>query len=347
MKKPILNEEISRIRTIMGINETYDGGPEDLAKMAKSSNELRNKPITKAIAQKAAENAKSKEEAADLAVKLAKDKGITDSEHITHIIDLASSMVKENSLEENIFNTPYMGGITNSKGTAGYIDNTSKMDKEYADSLKSEDDKIIEKVVEDIFKNDVITGKSGAENVIKDMQKDWLHKKGDGATDIYDFIKAYMYDYIQGANDHVSMSDEKWGWNEKETEDSIYGPHAKNIVDQAIENAKEESDSAIDMMEGKWDVDPTYTHFAVNKNTGRIVTGWDYGDTDKESIIYYSKIDLKDMDLDPKDFKISTKRFLLNKGVDPMDSDNWEQTIHIDNLSSDMNEETTEENEME
>ena len=53
------------------------------------------------------------------------------------------------------------------------------------------------------------------------------------------------------------------------------------------------------------------------------------------------------MDLDPKDFKISTKRFLLNKGVDPMDSDNWEQTIHIDNLSSDMNEETTEENEME
>ena len=29
-----------------------------------------------------------------------------------------------------------MGGVTTSKGTAGYIDNTSKQDKEYADSVR-------------------------------------------------------------------------------------------------------------------------------------------------------------------------------------------------------------------
>lgn len=73
--------------------ESHDGGPEDLAAMAKSSNALRNKPETKELAKKAAEQAKSKEEAAANAVKLAKAKGIKDSEQITHIADLAASML--------------------------------------------------------------------------------------------------------------------------------------------------------------------------------------------------------------------------------------------------------------
>jgi hypothetical protein len=37
---------------------------------------------------------------------------------------------------ENIHNTAQMGGVTTSKGTAGYINDTSKMDKDYADSIK-------------------------------------------------------------------------------------------------------------------------------------------------------------------------------------------------------------------
>ena len=74
--------------------ESYDGGPEDLAAMTKSSNALRNKPETKELAKKAAEQAKSKDEAASIAVKLAKAKGIKDSEQITHIVDLAASMFK-------------------------------------------------------------------------------------------------------------------------------------------------------------------------------------------------------------------------------------------------------------
>lgn len=89
------NDAIRILKNKAILTETYDGGPEDLAKMAQSSSELRSKPITKAIAQKAAENANSKEEAAALAVKLAKAKGITDSEHITQIVDLAASMVNE------------------------------------------------------------------------------------------------------------------------------------------------------------------------------------------------------------------------------------------------------------
>jgi hypothetical protein len=41
-------------------------------------------------------------------------------------------------IKENIHNTAQMGGVTKSKGTAGYIDDTSKMDKDYADSVKGE-----------------------------------------------------------------------------------------------------------------------------------------------------------------------------------------------------------------
>lgn len=40
-----------------------------------------------------------------------------------------------NKLNENIFNTPQMGGVLNSKGTAGYIPNTKKQDDEYAKSV--------------------------------------------------------------------------------------------------------------------------------------------------------------------------------------------------------------------
>jgi hypothetical protein len=39
--------------------------------------------------------------------------------------------------KENIHNTAQMGGVTTSKGTAGYINNTSKMDKDYANFVRN------------------------------------------------------------------------------------------------------------------------------------------------------------------------------------------------------------------
>jgi hypothetical protein len=91
------------------------------------------------------------------------------------------------------------------------------------------------------------------------------------------------------------------------------------------------------MNEGTWEVDPTYTHFAISKNDGKIYNGWEYdSDTDKESILYYCKMDLNDMDLNPKDFKINSKKFLLGKGFDPLDSDNWKNT-RMDEIGVDEN----------
>lgn len=43
------------------------------------------------------------------------------------------------NLNENIFNTPQMGGILNSKGTAGYISNTKQQDDEYTLSVRKDE----------------------------------------------------------------------------------------------------------------------------------------------------------------------------------------------------------------
>jgi hypothetical protein len=89
-------------------------------------------------------------------------------------------------------------------------------------------------------------------------------------------------------------------------------------------------------IEESWEVDPTYTHFAVSKTDGKIVNGWQYdAETDKESIAEYCKNDLKDMDLKPSDYKIATKGFMTKQGVDPFNTENWKSGVQetIEELS--------------
>ena len=79
-----------------------------------------------------------------------------------------------------------------------------------------------------------------------------------------------------------------------------------------------------EMLEGKWEVDPTYNHFAVHKDSGKVFTGWEYpSDLDKESIKQYSKEDIKDNDWHPKHFKVVTAGHLKRNGINPHDSDTW------------------------
>jgi len=73
------------------------------------------------------------------------------------------------------------------------------------------------------------------------------------------------------------------------------------------------------------DLGAGYTHFAIMKNNGKIVDGWDYTGVDNESIKYYVKMDLNDNFPENKtsDFKIVTKRFLDKNGINSSDSNNW------------------------
>ena len=70
-----------------------------------------------------------------------------------------------------------------------------------------------------------------------------------------------------------------------------------------------------------------YTHFAVNKETGKIVNGWDYSDIESWELKQFKRDyftqDLIDYELDPKMYKIIGVRSLQKQGIDPLNGDNW------------------------
>ncbi len=78
--------------------------------------------------------------------------------------------------------------------------------------------------------------------------------------------------------------------------------------------------------ESKDSINKKYTHFAIRKSDNKIVNGWEYDkDLDKESILEYCKLDLKDDFPGEKlsNFKILTKASIEKQGINPFDSTNW------------------------
>lgn len=71
-----------------------------------------------------------------------------------------------------------------------------------------------------------------------------------------------------------------------------------------------------------------YTHFAVNKATGKIINGWNYSGIEPSELKMYKNDyffdDLADNGFNPKDYTILTYRTLVRKGVDPSDFNNWD-----------------------
>lgn len=73
------------------------------------------------------------------------------------------------------------------------------------------------------------------------------------------------------------------------------------------------------------DLGETYTHFAILLKSNKIVNGWDYSGVDTPSIKEYTREDLRNDFPDHKlsDFKVVTKKNLINSGINPNDSSNW------------------------
>ena len=72
---------------------------------------------------------------------------------------------------------------------------------------------------------------------------------------------------------------------------------------------------------------PAYSHFAVLKNSGKIVNGWDYRSYDQAELREFKKDyfyqDIIDSQINPKDVNIVTGKYLQKKGIDPYDYKNW------------------------
>lgn len=71
----------------------------------------------------------------------------------------------------------------------------------------------------------------------------------------------------------------------------------------------------------------SYTHFAVNKETKKIVNGWDYHGYEPSELRQFKRDyffdDLRDYGLNPKDYTIVTRTYLERQGIDPNDQSNW------------------------
>lgn len=69
-----------------------------------------------------------------------------------------------------------------------------------------------------------------------------------------------------------------------------------------------------------------YSHFAVKKDTGLIVNGWDYNGYDGSDLRankkYYFIDDLIDNEFDPKEFVILTRKSCERRGINPDDMQN-------------------------
>jgi len=103
-------------------------------------------------------------------------------------------------------------------------------------------------------------------------------------------------------------------------QDRVNRPTQKNTF-------KKSGDGESELKEGRKDINPKYTHFALLKDTKKFVNGWDFADVDPEDLkqdkMHYFFQDIIDMDIEPKNVVIGTARKFQREGLNPFDSNNW------------------------
>lgn len=79
-------------------------------------------------------------------------------------------------------------------------------------------------------------------------------------------------------------------------------------------------------------INKKYNWFALRKSDKKIVDGWDYPKSyDKDEVLEWYKIDMKDNDRPLKEYRLMAKKDLLAVGIDPFDFDNWGNYFTINN----------------
>ena len=76
-------------------------------------------------------------------------------------------------------------------------------------------------------------------------------------------------------------------------------------------------------------INKKYAYFALATSDNKIVNAWEIVD-DVESLKYYAKEDMKDMDFKPYDYKLLSKAALIRQGIDPFNVDSWRKNEYAD-----------------
>ena len=136
----------------------------------------------------------------------------------------------------------------------------------------------------------------------------------------------------ENAIQHFGVYTEK---GETEIEEDIYDWGSEFHYDWEQKNKKYAKGTTIkfDKLPKNRQANKNYDYFAVGKIDGKIVDGFEIVD-DVESLKYYAKIDLKDNDYNPKNFNIVSAKYLIRKGINPFDYNNWRKIDYSTNESA-------------
>ena len=115
--------------------------------------------------------------------------------------------------------------------------------------------------------------------------------------------------------------------------DGVLGADVVTMYLQPTKNYAKGTTIKFDKLPKNRQADKNYDYFAVGKIDGKIVDGWEIVD-DVESLKYYAKIDLKDNDYNPKNFNIVSAKYLIRKGINPFDYNNWRKIDYSTNESA-------------
>lgn len=168
---------------------------------------------------------------------------------------------------------------------------------------------------------------------------DFNKKYGRNAEDIFngkyeegDYFQDSDYRFRQDYWDENNNDVNKLGLTDIQ-QDNIeqgYKNRFESIVKQCVNKAISEAIN-----------NQNYTHFAILKQNGKIVNGWDYSDYDPADLRsdkkYYFTQDIIDYGFNPKDIKILTKKACIKQGINPDDDSCWTNGIEFKNESINKN----------
>jgi len=125
--------------------------------------------------------------------------------------------------------------------------------------------------------------------------------------------------------DYDGNQNEDFYWITNESDIEPAKEEFKLIVSNLYDGINDEQ--PMDETRRMFNVNPKYTHFAILKNGGKIVNGWEYKGYDPEELRldknHYFFNDIRDMQINPKLVNIVTGKYLERKGINPYDYNNW------------------------
>jgi len=105
-----------------------------------------------------------------------------------------------------------------------------------------------------------------------------------------------------------------------------------DLITSELYHTIDKSEPAMNEMPnwGRTRANPAYTHFAVLKDSGKIVNGWDYKGYDQAELRQNKKDyffrDLIDNEIAPNTVNVITAKYLLAHGTNPYDYANWQSS---------------------